>query len=284
MINKLINICCISLLAFFTSACVHLKEIKVYAEKSVGGIKKFEDLHMGFQQYCMESCALEPMRRFDIKRTLDCNCSIYKTADSVNLVIYQSLKKYFDGLVDLSDNDKSKNAFNALQNALTAGEFGSMQINDNDVKAYGTIANILFRASTDVYRKRKLKMYIEEANDALQVLLKKFQFIQEQNLGGELNIKKEKLYAYFKELSLNARLSEYEKGHATKDYYDQLGAINQQQAQIKSFCNVLKSMALGHQQLYEKRNQLNTKAIQAEIKQYAADIQDFTAAFNKLNN
>lgn len=284
MINKFIRIGCSCSLVFITTACVHLKAINDYAEKSASGIKKFEDLRYGFQQYCVESCTLEAMRRFDIRRTADCNCSLYKTADSVSLIIFQSLKKYFDGLTALSDNDKSKTAFNTLQKSLTTGEFGSIQINDTDVKAYGTIANILFRASTDVYRRNKIKMYIADANEALQVLLQKFQFILEQNLGGELNIKKEKLYTYYKELSLSARLSDFEKGHATKDYYDQLESTNEKQAQIKMFVKGLKAIGLGHQQLYEKRNQLNAKAIQAQIKQYASDIQEFTAAFNKLNN
>lgn len=284
MINKFIRIGCSCSLVFITTACVHLKAINDYAEKSASGIKKFEDLHYGFQQYCVESCTLDAMRRFDIRRTAECNCSLYKTADSVTLIISQSLKKYFDGLAALSDNDKSKTAFNTLQKSLTTGEFGSMQINDADVKAYSTIANIIFRASTDVYRSNKIKMYITDANEALQVLLQKFQFILEQNLSDELNIKREKLYAYYKELNFNGRLSDYEKGRATKDYYDQLQNTSEKQNQIKIFVKVLKAIGRSHQQLYEKRNQLNVKAIQAQIKQYAIDIEEFTAAFNKLNN
>ena len=271
-------------LLLFTTACVDLKEVNNYSSNSLTGIKKFEDIDYSFKQHCIASCQFEAIRNFQIKRDTigECNCRDFDTADSVTLLIYNSIRGYFNGLRDLSDNDLTTYQFDAVKRALTAGSFGHITIDSNDVNAYGNISKILLRATTDLYRKKKLTEYIEKANSPLQVLLQKLQFILQTNLKGELNFKKEKLYSYYKEMVLGGSLSDYEKSKATIEYYGQLSEIRQKQKEIDAFAKGLRSIAAGHQELYDNRHKLNEKEIKELIKGYSSNIQDINSEFNKL--
>lgn len=266
------------------NSCVNLKAINNYSSSSSKGIKKFEDINYSFKQHCLTKCQFEAIKNFEIKRDVECNCDSYKTADSVTLLIYASINGYFDGLTNLSNNDLTDYNFDALKKSLTEGDFADIKIDKEQVNAYSKISKLLLKATTDAYRKNKLKKYIEEANEPIQILLKKFQFILQKNLEDELNFKKEKLYAYYTEMNLNLgkTLTEYEKGKATIDYYQQLSDINTKQKQIDAFAKSLTAISDGHQKLYENRNKLTVKELKDLLTQYSSDIQDLISEFNKL--
>lgn len=273
------------LLLFLTaglSSCVNLKSVNDFSSSSSKGIKKFEDINYSFKQHCIDRCQFEAIRKFEIKRETECDCDDYKKADSVTLVIYNSIKGYFDGLTNLSNNDLTDYNFDALKKSLNEGKFGDIEIEKTQVDAYSAISNILLKATTDIYRKNKIKEYVEEANAPIQILLTKFQFILQKNLQDELNFKKEKLYAYYQEMKLNNTLTEYEKGKATIDYYQQLSEINAKQQQINAFTKSLKSISEGHQKLYDNRNKMSAKELKEMMTGYSSNIQDIISEFNKL--
>lgn len=266
----------------FLQSCINLKAVNDYSTRSAAGIRKFEEVGYTFRQHCTDRCAFEAASQYSIKRETECNCDLYKTADSVTQLLYNAIRGYFDGLAGLSDNKLTSYSFDALQKSLSTGSFGGIQISDAEVKAYSKLSTVLLRATTDLYRKHKLKIYIEQANEPLQILLSKFSFILGQDLTGELDFKKERLYNYYKELGLTGTLSDYEKQKAANEYYQQLSDASRVKKQIETFSKGLISIAAGHQQLYERRNKLSTKALKGTIQQYASDVQDIIAAFNKL--
>jgi two-component sensor histidine kinase len=69
---------------------------------------------------------------------------------------------------------------------------------------------------------------------------------------------------------------------ATTDYYQQLLEVTTKQNQIDAFAKSLKSMAEGHQKLYENRNKMQAKEVKELLTGYASDIQDIISEFNKL--
>lgn len=164
------------------SSGVNLKSINDFSSSSSKGIKNFEDINYSFKQHCIDRCQFEAIHKFEIKRDTECNCYDYKKADSITLVIYNSIKGYFDGLANLSNNDLTDYNFDALNKSLTEGEFGDIKIEKTQVDAYSTISKILLKATTDIYSKNKIKKYVDEANAPIQILLAKFQFILQINL------------------------------------------------------------------------------------------------------
>lgn len=283
MAKKNLHIAAIALfVTIVVAGCVNLKQVNDYSVKSVAGIKKFEEINYSFTQHCLDRCQFEAIKKFEIKRVTECNCDVYQAADSVTLLIYNAIAGYFDGLINLSDNELTTYDFDAVKKALTGGNFGDIKIETEEVDAYSNISKILFRATTDLYRRKKIKQYIEDANQPIQVLISKFRFILQKNLEDELNFKKERVFAYYKEMSLAGNITDYEKGKATIEYYAQLSEISQMQQQIEAFAKGLNHIAGGHQKLYDHRNKLTAKEIKQLIKQYSSDIHDVISEFNKL--
>ncbi len=264
------------------TGCVSLRAVHDFSETSSTDLQGFEDIDYTFQQHCLERCRLSAVKSLEIKRALTCNCAVYQKADSITQFLYQAIRGYFDGLADLSRNALTHYHFDALKNALSAGEYGSVQINPQQAEAYTQIAHILLRATTDAYRRKKIKEYIGEANKPIHVLLKKFQFIIRDNLRGELKFRKETLYAFYKETLLEDDLSDYEKRAAASAYYRRIAAIDSKMARLNVFAESLETIAEGHQKLYDNRNRLSAKALSARITRYASDIRDLRSAFHKL--
>jgi len=264
------------------SSCTSLRAVNNFSSVSSTGLSKFEEIPNSFTRHCLERCVSENIRKLEIKRTADCDCSNYQKADSVTLLIYLSIRGYFEGLTDVSANDLTHYKLDDLSASLTAGTFGDIKIDQQQADAYKMVSTILLDAVTGNYRKNKIKKYVGEANQPLQVLLNKFQFILQQNLEGELNFKKEKLYAYYRELLLNDALNDYEKEKAATEYYEALSAVNEEQHRIDLFANSLQDIAEGHQKIYDNRNKMTGKELSDSLIVYQSAISDAVSQFNKL--
>jgi len=270
------------LVSIILNSCVSLKSVDNFSSTSLNGLKKFEEINYSFQQHCIERCQFEAIKEFDIKKETDCKCDIYKQADKATLLIYNSIKGYLTGLANLSNNNLTDYSANSLEKSLKEGAFGDISIEKKHVEAYSTILEILSRSITDGYRKNKIEIYVEEANEPIQVLLDKFQFILKENLEVELDFKKERLFDYYQDMKLNNTISDYEKGKATIDYYQQLFDIDAKQKQIGAFARSLKSISDGHQKLYDNRNKMSANELKVLLASYTSDIQDIISEINKL--
>lgn len=266
------------------SSCTSLRAVNNFSSVVSTGLSKFEEIPNSFTQHCLDRCVSENVRKMEIKRVADCDCSNYQKADSVTLLIYLSIRGYFDGLTDISDNDLTHYKLDALSSSLTAGSFGDIKIDQQQADAYKMISTILLDAVTGNYRKNKIKKYVEQANQPIQVLLNKFQFILQKNLEGELNFKKEKLYAFYRELLLNDALNDYEKEKAATEYYQALSMVNQQQERIDLFAGSLQNIAEGHQKIYDNRNKMTAKELSDSLIIYQSTISNIVSQFNKLKN
>lgn len=267
---------------FTFSGCVSLRSVSDFSSASVSGIKKFDDIAYSFHRHCMQSCGFEAIRSFEIRRETECDCADYRKADRITRQIYNSLKSYFTGLSNLSDNKLTSYNFKSLENSLTKGDFGTISIDDEDVEAFTNLSGILLRASTDLYRRSRIRDYIGEANSHVQILLEKFQFIVGQNLKRELDFRKEKLYSYYREMKLGNTLNDYEKGKAATDYYNQISDIQTMQKQMDAFARSLNSISEGHQELYDSRNKISARELAIRLAGYACDIQDIISEMDKL--
>ena len=271
------------LLLLLTAGCVNLEAVSDFSVTSVESLSNYDNLDYGFKQHCEERCEFSAIQQAQIQRALNCDCAAYAKADSVSIKIYNSILGYFAGLGDIAGLDVSEYNLDAVNKPLQEGTFGKVIIQPEQADAYSSISNLLFRASTDVYKRKKIKEYIEEANAPLQLLLEKFRFILGRNLKEELDFKKERLYAFYTELKLNDALSEYERIESVSSYYDQLLNVDRQQEKLQIYAASLEEIAAAHQELYEKRNALTADIVRQEMSGYGSALRDMGTAFKKLS-
>ncbi|MEP0710327.1 MAG: hypothetical protein ABJC55_00240, partial [Algoriphagus sp.] len=200
--RKLVCLAYFSLLLAACS-CVNLQAVTEYSATSMAGIQNFEEIDYSFLQHCLDRCTDEAIATYAIKPAQECSCSLYQQADSVTQVIYNTLAGYFEGLNNLSNNQLTNYSSDALVSALSADALGPVKVDAASVTAFSSLSNTLLRASTDLYRKKKLGFYIEQANEPIQVLLKNFTTIINTNLRGELKFKRARLYKYYMDMKMN---------------------------------------------------------------------------------
>jgi hypothetical protein len=266
-------------------SCVNLKSVGDFSVSSIESIKNYELIDYSFLQHCLDRCADEAIRLYEIKRAQECSCALYEDADSVAQVFYNTIEGYFVGLGELSNNELTTYSSEALLGVLTTEEVGPLQIDERTASAFSSLSNTLLRASTDFYRRKKLAKYIEDANEPIQILLDKFEVIISTNLKGELRFRRERLYAYYMDMKMSRTvLSDYEKGQATADYYHALEEIKRKEMELEVFGKSLNEIAKGHQVLYENRNELSVKSLQNLAKGYSSNIKALISEFKKLNH
>jgi len=267
------------------TGCVNLKSVDDYSLTSLKSIEKFEELNYSFNQHCIDHCQFEAIRKFEIKREPEkyCGCDPYQQADKVTQLIYYSINGYFEGLSNLSNDKLTTYNFDPVTKSLKAGKFGSVEIKSEQVDAYTKISKILLKATTDLYRKRRIKDYIEQANEPIKTLLLQFKFVLQTNLKSEIEAKRHELYNYYMEMEKDGKLSKYEQGKAVIEYYQQVSDLNAKENQIEAFAKGLDLIKEGHQKLYDDRNKMTTKELSDILIRCSSDIQDIISEFNKLN-
>jgi hypothetical protein len=269
------------LLTVGLSSCINLKYVNVFSSSSLQSIQKFEEINYSFKQNCLDNCLDKKINNLDLD-VKDCDCGLNERADSVTLLIYNSIRGYFDGLTSLSDNDLTSCKMDALTKSLTEGDFGSIEIGKEQAVAFSKISKILLKAFTNDYRKKKIKEYVEEANEPLKVLISFLDFNLSGNLKGKLNVQKQRIEINYFDLTKDATLSTFEKRKAVEEYYSRLSAIEEKQTELVTYSKALKKIAEGHQKLADNIETFSKKEIKDLLTQYASDIQDILSEFNKL--
>ena len=150
------------LLLMGIESCVNLKHVNDYSAASLKSISNFEGIGYSFKQNCLDNCREKKMNDLVLSAET-CNCDANQRADSVTLLIYNSLRGYLNGLISLSNNDLTNYKTDALTLSLTEGSFGSLNIAKTQTEAYSKISETLLRSFTDKYRKHKLGDYLKSA-------------------------------------------------------------------------------------------------------------------------
>ncbi|WP_152596259.1 hypothetical protein [Algibacter lectus] len=263
------------------SSCVNLKHVNTYSSESLTGVQYFETLNYSFQQSCLDKCFEEKINALEFLDQ-NCNCKQEKVADSITLKIYASVFGYFDGLTNLSDNDLTSYKTEALSNALSEGDFGSITIKKEHVESYTKVSQLLIHAFTDSYRKKKIKTYVKDANASLKSLISFLDFNISSNLNGKLEVKKNRLKADYFDLVKDTSLSNFEKRNTIKEYYNSILEIEQLQAKFTAYSKTLSAISAGHQKLYDDIDHVSSKAVKQELLQSASEIKSIISELKKL--
>src|SRR5258706_1087605 len=275
----------ISLITFQTIlvGCINLQHVHDFSDSSLKATQKFEEIPYTFLQHCIDRCEMSAIDSFKIYREIKCPCDQYKRADSVTQLVYRALRGYFDGLTRLSNNQLTNYQIDRLKKAVQEEDLGVLQVNREEANAYATLTDMMLRGFADSYRQKKIKAFISGANAPVQVLLSKLEFIESKNLKDVMEFKKERLFDHYRSL-LRARLSDYEKQEATARYYASLQGIIILEKQCMTYARSLRTIARGHQQLYENRNKISSEELRRRLTPYANDICDLISEFDKLKN
>ncbi len=269
------------LLASVMNCCVSLKHVNEYSVNALTGLTKYEKLSLDFEKACKMHCFLDKLD--SLQTDIDqCYCAADRKADSVTLLIYNAIKGYFDGLASLSDNELTSYKMDELSAALASDELGKVKLSEEQANAYTAISGILLRAFTDGYRKKRIGIYIKEANEPVNLLLNYLDFNIAKNLQGKINVLKERYILLTDEFIDDESLSLFDKKTVLLLFYEKMDEATRWEQEIVVWSKALQKIKEGHRKLAE--NAANLKAIEVKraLLQYASDIEDIISEINKL--
>ncbi|MDT7829743.1 hypothetical protein RQM65_13800 [Pricia sp. S334] len=231
------------------NSCVNLKHVNKFAQSSVEGIEQYDSLASSFTEICYQNCEQEHIRQFKI-HDIECECGPDRRADSITRLIYTTTKDYFYGLSDLSQNELTKYQADDFTQTLATGNFGPLEMDEADVKAYSDISTLLLRATTDAFRRKKLKQYVTQAHGPLLKLLHFLELNLTGSLNGKLEVQKSELKDFYFDFIMDKQLSDYERIKFAEDYFRRTSEIEAQQETLSTYAEVLREMVEGHTILY----------------------------------
>ncbi len=260
--------------------CISLQHINEFSESSLSGIKQFKELGYGFEQDCLEKCQFKVAQAGEINDKLDCNCVKFAQADSVNQVICHVLVAYFSGLSKLSDSHSTSYNVSALSEQVKSMKW----LDEEHANACTDIANVLLQATTNGYRRKELKNYIEKADTSIHVLIKKLQSNLKTELFRILKTKSTRLTLFYQDAVREKNLSDYQKLKIAEEYYKLFNEIEDKKNDILTYANGLDAIAEGHRKLFENRNKLNAREVKDWVVQSALNISSIYADFKTIRN
>ncbi len=263
----------VSMLAL--SSCADLSAIKKFSKISSESAKyvTFADDYVA---------TIERQKRFQPENNRKLLTEISNERESQKegiLAIHKAISKYMSTMGDLAADDiiVYDDSLDQLAKQLSAVKDtdGKKVISQEDVDAFNGIAKLLAKAATDSYRQRELKTLIEGANDDLQVLILSIEKFVDEGYVPPLNNEEVAMDKYYKEMFKIAEENPPQQASVElvrNLYYEKVDNIQRKKKSAKEYIELMTKIGKGHQLLYDKRNEITSKIILANITVYQKDI------------
>lgn len=274
------------------SGCVSTKQVYSFTAKSMTALEKFEDLKISQQKVNKDEYDLSLIRKTSILSNKNykqgwvetANYKRASEADSITVFIYNVCINYFEALNNLSAKEVGTVKLDDAISTLQKGNYGGIEITEAQASAYTNLGNQLGRAVLGSFRQKKLKEYIREGNAPLQTMLSKLNEIVAENDSLNLEKERENLMGLYFDLSKDENATEFEKKNITQEYYASLRKLSITEKQLQLYSKAIKTVAEGHQTLYDNMDNLKKSETQQALAEYGSLLSGLVAAFKKLNN
>ncbi|MBS1524848.1 MAG: hypothetical protein JST19_04310 [Bacteroidetes bacterium] len=258
------------------AGCANLEKINDFASNAENGAAGFETLPVTFQSLCADNCREKDIDSGKLNPS-KCDCTGEHLADSVDFLFYKTINGYLAGLEQLSAGKATSYNFDSLNDQLT-----NLKVPPAQAGAYTKLGSILTKAITDGYRRNKLKTYIKEANEPLQILLHYLRSNIGTSLMIKLSVNKSKLENDYLDLLKNSRGNDFEKRKIIEEFYAKEADFENRLAELKAYSALLQTIAQGHQQLTDNVDKPDKKSLETMLSQYASNIKDIRSQIQIL--
>jgi hypothetical protein len=187
---------------------------------------------------------------------------------------------YFQVLVLLADDQKTRVHTAGLTGALTAGNFGPVTLNSEQADAFSGISSALMNRITDRYRKKNLKKYVGQAEGYLPVLLEFLDLNLAGNLYQKLEVRKRRWKDFYFDLSMDPGLTTYERTKFVEDYYRHLRELSARQEQINLYSEIIRLIREGHAKLAKLIENPREPGLREELIQAGSELHGTILHFN----
>jgi hypothetical protein len=195
------------------------------------------------------------------------------------LALHTRVQEYMEALGKLAA-DESVNfdkEFSELETALTDSSFAS----EPQAAAATQLGQLLAKATTDTWRRKKIHSLIEEGNEPLQTVLTALQNIVKGAFIEDLEQETQVVNTFYAALQQDSQdraaiqaLKEWKDTHERK--------LKQDRKAAQAYSNTIGTMMEAHQKLYDSRDDLANKDVLSAIQGYVTQLKKLEKTLRSL--
>lgn len=262
----------------FVYSCVPLTEVHNYATTSVEALNKINSVDYTFKDYCRQDCELQQLRAGEIQPNFNCNCTeMAVNADDAIEKIRLTLRAYLVAVAQLSNNKSFSYDVSGLTQAVQKSQL--LGLNEQQISIANKAGNFIATAATALYRKKKLKQYLGEADTLFQNLTETFIYLVDNRLRAQLKFQYNARVPNLKQILDNTN-DRGVKQMAIKLYLNEQEYFTKHNNLINAYVALLKEMQKGYHELYIHRFSLGDVTSKDVLKKYADDLQYLIDSLN----
>jgi hypothetical protein len=269
----------IVLLAFVQSGCVSLTAVKNFSAVAADTASYraiLDDYADSTRRYTLyRGGELSPELQANIEQAR-------RNRDSL-LVLQSTVCEYLAALGALAEDRGAE--LSGAGDKLVGSLHATNLVNERDVAAANALATILLRVYAGDRQQRALERVIGEANAPLQRLAAALEKFVETEYPAQLDREAGAMRQMLDEnIIRNGRLPpplEPVKDLARLMYDDRQRASDRHRAEAAPYAKVLRTIAAGHQALYDSRDHLNYRYVSDRLRTYTADLKTLGKAVHR---
>jgi hypothetical protein len=265
----------ILLLAFTQGCSTNLKAIQDFAYLSAESAE-YTALVDEYLEFPNRQKRYQPPSRHVSLETMSQERATQKTA----LLLRQSIvETYMNSLGRLAADEIVDNT-EELGN-LSAALQNHADSNPQETEAYKKMAGILTKATTDRWRQRQLRDLIEQSNPPIQGILGALQQIVSNGFGGDLPTEQAAVQNYYSTLIME---SNDPAGKAALAEWKELriSQVQERAQAVQTYRTILDKISDGHQQLFDRRQDLDSKQVLQQVAQSVKDLRTLLETIKKF--
>ncbi len=255
------------------SGCVDLKAIRAFSE-----ISSQSATYTNFTDDYVRSIERQKSyQQEDRQKNPDAIIKEREAQRLVFLAIHKEISAYMTTLASLSSNnvisyDHSLDEMAKKMEAIK-GENEKNFFKKGEVDAFKSLARLLAKATTNSYRRKDLKQFIELSNKDFQIIIGLLKRFIEIDYIGSLESEKVAVKKYYEDFIKNAKLNPDQQIGIEFLSTDRQNAIETKRKGAESYEKILNKIGEGHQLLYDKRSEIeSSKQLMVTMKVYEKDI------------
>lgn len=267
----------VGLCAALLSGCADLKGIRKFSDSAADTAS-----YTGLTSYYLGE--FDHSKRYEEdavrQKQLDQESALRRKQEKALLGLHRGVQDYMKALGALASDE----VVNYDQSLKKLGDEikDTKLISDSKVEAYRGIAALIAKAATDGYRQRKLKLLIGEGNVPFQQIAEALSKIVRSGYVLSLDNEKAVMDSYYQEVVKVAQPNDPGTEMVKETWRTKKEDLAARRQACLAYAETIEIIAQGHQELFNNRDKLDTKASLDTIISYAQEVDDLRTKIKEL--
>jgi hypothetical protein len=253
----------------FFSSCGDLKSIRKFADASANSAG-YTSLTADYPK------SLERQKRYqeeEYHAEVDKEFQERKAQQPALLALHKCVEEYMSALGALASDELV--SYDKSIDSLAGDVKKAKLIDDSKAEAFASLTKLIAKAATDLYRQRKLKQMINDANKDFQVVITAMIDIVGKDFTSSLDNEATAVDKYYEEIKTISEKAPPQQAAIAllKDkWQEKKDEVEAKRQACVLYVKTLKTIGDGHKLLFDNKDKLSTKQVLDSINTYGKEV------------